>query len=72
MMAKEWRELDWKWKAKYWKGRNKETGLNKEAFRGSGQEKGSRVREKVVEKFRKLKFLAGFEKPGEKEIKLPK
>ena len=35
-MAKEWRELDWKWEAKYWKGRNKGTGLNKEAIREDG------------------------------------
>ena len=50
------------------KNENPERKGIKGTYSISRQEKGSRVREKVVEKFRKLKFLAGFEKPGKKEI----
>lgn len=59
MMAKEWRELDWKWEAKYWKERNKGTGLNKEALRESELEKGGGTREKAGSK----------EKEDEEDIK---
>ena len=51
--------LDRKWEAKYWKGRNKGTGLNKEALRESELEKGGGTREKAGSK----------EKEDEEDIK---